>query len=188
MYTMKPFKYVLAVLLLGAILAPATGLSQPYGMQMGGWNEGMMMQRGMMGGGMGMMGDYATTPGMMGGMGMMGSGGMMGHPAMLGLSADQQNKLRRIQRETRRQHWANMGKLMDAQEDLQELLAADKPDAAAIGRAYARVVELERPIAEAHRRAMNEMRALLTDEQKERVGSGPRGYGTMDGMGRGMMR
>ena len=106
---------------------------------------------------------------MMGGMGMMGSGGMMGHPAMLGLSADQQTKLRRIQRETRRQHWANMGKLMDAQEDLQELLAADKPDAAAIGRAYARVVELERPIAEAHRRAMNEMRALLTDEQKERV-------------------
>jgi Spy/CpxP family protein refolding chaperone len=157
---------------------------------MQGGGMGMMGPGGMMGhGGMGMMGG-----GMMGhgGMGMMGGGmmggGMMGPGGMgmmgMDLNPEQQTEMRRIQRELRRQNWERMGQLMEAKEDLHELMASESPDPAAVGQAHARIAELKRPLIEARVRAMNEMRGLLTDEQRERMRSGPRGMG--GGMGPGM--
>jgi Spy/CpxP family protein refolding chaperone len=157
---------------------------------MHGGGMGMMGPGGMMGhGGMGMMGG-----GMMGGggMGMMGPGAMMGPGGMgmmgMDLNPEQQTEMRRIKRELRRQNWERMGQLMEAKEDLHELMASESPDPAAVGQAHARIAELKRPMIEARVQAMNEMRGLLTDEQRERLRSGPRGMGMMDGMGRGMRR
>jgi Spy/CpxP family protein refolding chaperone len=144
---------------------------------MGGQGQGCPMMGGMdmmgsgsMMGGMGMMG---SSP-MMGGMGMMGSSPMIGG---MDLSSEQQTQVQRVHRDLRRQNWENMGRLMEAQEDLQELLAADSPDASAIGEAYARIAELKRPMIEARVKAMNEVRGLLTDEQREQMRSGPHGMG-----------
>lgn len=150
---------------------------------MGGQGQGCaMMQRGAMEG----MGGQGQGCPMMGGMDMMGSGSMMGGMGMMGsspmmggmgLSSEQQTQVQRVHRDLRRQNWENMGRLMEAQEDLQELLAADSPDASAIGEAYARIAELKRPMIEARIKAMNEVRGLLTDEQREQMRSGPHGMG-----------
>lgn len=210
MKTTRHIRHLVAAGLLTLALAPGLAPAQPYGHGMGGWHGGHMMQGGgmmggmgpgfmsgdcPMGGGMGMMGRGMMGPGMMGpGMGMMGPGmmgpGMMGPGMMHGLdlTAEQRTEMRRIRQEMRRQHWDTMGRLMEAHEELQELLAADEPDPAAVGEAHARIAELKRPMIEARIRAMNDMRALLTDEQRERLRSGPRGPGMMDGMGRGMRR
>jgi Spy/CpxP family protein refolding chaperone len=67
--------------------------------------------------------------------------------------------MRRIQRELRRQNWERMGQLMEAMEDLHELMASESPDPAAVGQAHARMAELKRPMIEARVKAMNEMRA-----------------------------
>jgi Spy/CpxP family protein refolding chaperone len=202
MSTHSQIRRFLATCTLALALAPAAAWSQPYGMHMG-WDDGAMMQPGMMGG-MGMMGGCPMMPGTMGhgpgmmghGMGMMGHGmGMMGPGRMmygLDLTAEQRTEMRRIRQEMRRQHWETMGRLMEAHEELQELLAADAPDPAAVGQAHARIAELKRPMIEARIEAMNEMRALLTDEQREQMRKGPRGMGMMpgmqDGMGPGMRR
>ncbi|MFN2350273.1 MAG: hypothetical protein ABR558_12015, partial [Thioalkalivibrio sp.] len=64
------------------------------------------------------------------GPGMMGSGMNQGAMGMMGmdLNPEQQTEMRRIQRELRRQNWENMGQLMEAKEDLHELMASESPD------------------------------------------------------------
>jgi Spy/CpxP family protein refolding chaperone len=196
MKTTRQFRNMAASGLLALALAPATALTAQHGMPMGERDDMPMMQQ--QRGGMGMMGGCPGMPwimgpgtGMMGpGMGMMGPGmGMMG-PGMgmmgIDLNPEQQTEMRRIQRELRRQNWERMGQLMEAMEDLHELMASESPDPAAVGQAHARMAELKRPMIEARVKAMNEMRALLTDEQRERMRSGPRGMGMMPGMQDGM--
>lgn len=181
MKTTRHIRHLLATGLLTLALTPALATAQPYGMHMDEWGAGGMMQRGTM------MGGCPGMPGMMGpGMGMMGPGMGYGMGYGMNLTPEQQTEMRRIQRETRRQHWENMGRLMEAHEELQELLAAEQPDPAAVGRAHARIAELKRPMIEARVRAMNEMRSLLTDEQRERMRSGRWGPGMMDDTGGGM--
>jgi len=145
--------------MMSGMMGSAKGMGPGMGM---GSNMGMMGQ-----GGMGMMG----SGGMMGGMGMGSEMGMMG----MDLNPEQQTKMRRIQRELRRQNWENMGQLMEAKEDLHELMASESPDPAAVGQAHARIAELKRPMIEARIKAMNEVRGLLTDEQREQMRSGPHG-------------
>jgi Spy/CpxP family protein refolding chaperone len=196
MKTTRQFRNMAASGLLALALAPATALTAQHGMPMGERDDMPMMQQ--QRGGMGMMGGCPGMPwimgpgtGMMGpGMGMMGPGmGMMG-PGMgmmgIDLNPEQQTEMRRIQRELRRQNWERMGQLMEAMEDMHELMASESPDPAAVGQAHARMAELKRPMIEARVKAMNEMRALLTDEQREQMRSGPRGTGMMPGMQDGM--
>lgn len=151
---------------------------------------GMMMGQGGMGG-MGMMG-----PGMMGGMGMMGGPGMMGSGmgplGMLDLSADQRSKIAQIQSDLRKRQWGTTGQVMDEQEKLQELLAAETPDPKKVGAAYAKIADLQRQMMEAGIEAHNRVQAVLTKEQREQLRQlgrgrgGPAGPGMGPGMGGGM--
>ncbi|QKT04156.1 Spy/CpxP family protein refolding chaperone [Ectothiorhodospiraceae bacterium 2226] len=160
--------------------------SAPGGMGMMGPGMGMMGHgMGMMGPGMGMMGH---------GMGMMGQDGMgmrggRNLAAMLELTPEQQKQLREIRRDLHRQQWDPLGKLIEAREDLRELHQAERPDPAAIGEAHERAAQLERPVIEARVQARNEMHAVLTDEQREKLREMRRGMGGMEGVmgARGMM-
>ncbi|MDD3516916.1 MAG: Spy/CpxP family protein refolding chaperone [Chromatiales bacterium] len=114
---------------------------------------------------------------------------MRGMPDELALSDEQRETMRGIQRDLRRQTWDAQGKLIDEQERLHDLWRANPRDPQAIGEAYARMQQIQRPIIEARVKAMNAVEAALTDAQREtlrdlhrRQGSGMSGMG-MHGMG-----
>lgn len=195
MKTLVTMKYLLLIPLLGLTLSHSVWAYQ-HGMAMGDRDHAPMMQRGMgmmggcpmmsrnmhemdpdgdMTGPMSIMGMGGMRGGMMAEMGMMGPGPMMGMGMQL--SREQQAQMRRIQRDLRRQHWDTLGKLMEAREEMRERLAAENPDPKAVGETHARIAELKRPLIEARIKAMNDMRALLTEEQRERLRSGPQGMG-----------
>lgn len=158
------------------------GYGGGYGMgpgMMGGYGGGYGMGPGMMGGyggGYGMMGGYGggygMGPGMMGGFGGgWGIHGMMG--AYLGsdlnLTDAQQVKIGKIMDETRKQHWALMGAMMDQQVRLRDLSAASKPDDAAIGAAYRSLSQMQQQMFETMVAAQKRMDAVLTKEQREQL-------------------
>ena len=149
-----------------------------YGMMGGGMGYGMGM--GMMGGmgsGMGMM--DGMGPGMGGGMGGFGPGMMgMGPMAMLDLSDAQTAQLQKIQAESMKMHRPLMRRIWDEKKQLWELTKAEKPDPAAVGKAYGRLADLQRQALEAHIDAENKMAAVLTKEQQAQM---------RHGFGRGMM-
>lgn len=175
---------------------PGWGMG-PGGMMMGPGGGPMMGgpgMGGMMGPGMGM------GPGMMGGMGMgwgpgMGTG--MGPLAMLDLSDDQRQQIARIQEDVRKRHWNTLGKIHEEQARLNELYAAEKPDAKQIGQAYGNIAKLQQEIVEGSVQAQNQMLDVLTKEQRDQLAQwrrgmargymGGRGYGPGRGMGPGMM-
>jgi Spy/CpxP family protein refolding chaperone len=149
--------------------------------------------QGMMGGGPGMMGGHGAgmmpgAPGMMGshGPGMMpGAPGMMGGgPGMMGmqmfaaldLSDQQRAKIARIFEDARKKNWDAMGKVMDESATLRDLYNAPTHDSAAIGRQTVKIAELRRPIIEAMVIAHDQIEALLTTEQKDRLRSFHRGW------------
>jgi len=156
----------------------------PMGMMggYGGYGSGMMggMMGMMMGGGMGM------GPGMMGGYG----GGMMGMGPlyMLNLTDDQRAKINKITDDERTKHWATMGKIMEEQNKLRDLLQVDTPDAKKVGAAYGAIAQLQRQMVETHVQARNQAEQLLTKEQREQLRNWQRGMGGRGmGMGPGMM-
>ncbi|MFN4351385.1 MAG: Spy/CpxP family protein refolding chaperone [Hylemonella sp.] len=127
---------------------------------------------------------YGYGPGMMGG-GMMGSGGMMG--GMMGgmglgplqaldLNEQQQTRINQIRDETRRKNWDTMGKLMDEQARLRDLLAAEKRDPAAIGKQSMKMADLRRQMLEASIESHNRIEAVLSKEQKDQLRSYRRGW------------
>ena len=140
-----------------------------YGMMGGGMGMGMM---GGMGPGMGMMDDMG--PGMGGGMGSgMGMGMMgMGPMAMLDLSDAQTAQLQKIQAETMKAQRPLMRRIWDEKKQLWNLRKAEKPDPAAIGKAYGRLADLQRQALEAHIDAENKMAAVLTKEQQAQMRRG----------------
>jgi len=175
------------------------------GNMMGGYGPGMMggygsgsapaYGPGMMGGygpgyGPGMMGSYGRGGGWGSGwggmgsmMGMMGMMGITGHGAMgvwpyyaLDLSEQQRSKMSQIQDEMRKKNWEVVGKLVDEQARLRDLYAADKRDAAAIGKQTMKIAELRRQLVEASVDAHNRIEALLSKEQKERLRSFGHGW------------
>ncbi|HSD96625.1 MAG TPA: Spy/CpxP family protein refolding chaperone [Sulfuricaulis sp.] len=148
---------------------------------MGGYGPGYGM-----GPGMGMMG--GMSPGMMGGgyggMGMMGMGpGMMGMDplGMLDLSDEQRTKINKLFDDERKKHWGIMGKMMEEQNKMRDLYAADKPDPKKVGAVYGEIAKLQQQMIETHIQATNQMQDVLTKEQREqfrqwhRGGWGPRG-------------
>lgn len=140
---------------------------------MGGYGPGAGMGLGMMGGygpgaGMGMMGGYGPGAGM--GMGMMGGYGMgMGPMHMLDLSKEQRRKMNAISSELRKQHWQDMGKMMEQMDRLTELYDEDRPDPKAIGKAQADIDAIRRKMLESGVAARNRINDLLTDEQRQEL-------------------
>jgi len=164
------------------------GIMGGYGPGYGMMGPGMMWGGGGYGGygigpGMGMMGGM-MGPGMMGGYGM-GPGMMMGYgsPYGLDLSAEQRAKINKILDGERKQHWSVMGKMMDELAKLRDLYETDQPDPKKVGVVYGAISKLQQQMLETHVQANNEMRNVLTKEQREELrqcnrgggGWGPRG-------------
>jgi Spy/CpxP family protein refolding chaperone len=152
------------------------GYGMGPGMMGGGYGYGMGPGMGMMGGGYGGMGMMGMGPGMMGGYGGMG---------MMDLSDEQRTKMNKIMDDERKQHWAIMGKMMEGQNKLRDLYAADKPDPKKVGAVYGEIAKLQQQMIETHVQATNQMQDVLTKEQREQFrqwhrggwgpGWGPRG-------------
>lgn len=138
-----------------------------YGMMGGGMGYGM---------GMGMMGGMGPGMGMMdGGMGGFGPGMMgMGPMAMLDLSDAQTAQLQKIQAESMKAQRPLMLRVWDEKKQLWALMNAEKPDPAAVGKAYGRLADLQRQALEASVDAENKMAAVLTKEQQAQM---RRGFG-----------
>src|SRR3989344_2705918 len=142
---------------------------------------------GMMGPGMtrgsGMMGSW-----MMGGFCGHGHMGMMGFGAlgMLDLTDDQRTKFEKIHDEERKQHFAVMGKMLDVQSKMRDLYAADEPDPKKVGAVYAEMARLQQQMLETHVQSSNQMKALLTKEQREQIRKWHRGGWGSRGDKRGM--
>ncbi len=129
--------------------------------------------------GPGMMGGGMMGGGMMGG-GMMDGGGMggmgLGPLQALDLNEQQQTRINQIRDETRRKNWESMGKLMDEQARLRDLLAAEKRDPAAIGKQSMKMADLQRQLLEASIESHNRIEALLSKEQRDQLRSYRRGW------------
>ncbi len=121
---------------------------------------------------------YGYGPGMMGG-GMMGGMGL-GPLQALDLNEQQQTRINQIRDETRRKNWDTMGKLLDEQARLRDLLAAEKRDPAAIGKQSMKLADLRRQLLEASIESHNRIEALLSKEQRDQLRSYRRGW-MMDG-------
>jgi len=171
---------------------PGAGMMRGYGGGPGrgdcdgyGGGPGMM---GGYGGGPGMMGGYGGGAGMMygqgggpgargGGPGMMGGWG--GGPgwgrgpgsglAQLGLSADQEEKIAAIREDMRRKTWDTRGQMHSEQFKLRNLYMADTPDPNAIADQQKKIDDLRLTMIKARVEAGNQMRAVLTKEQRERL-------------------
>jgi Spy/CpxP family protein refolding chaperone len=129
--------------------------------------------------GPGMMGGYGMGPGMMGGY---GPGYGMG-PTMMGefwsqklnLTDEQQDEIDKIMNETRRTHWAIMGKFMDDRAKLRDLYQAPQRDEAAIERTYQEMAGLRQRMVDTASDAHHRMDAVLTPEQHRQVDAIRRG-------------
>ena len=137
------------------------GMMRGYGYGMGGYGYGPGYSAGMMG---------AYGPGMMGGYGYGGWGHGYGNVlSRLDLSADQQEKIARIQEDMRAKNWNTMGQLHTEQFKLRELYSADKPDANAIAEQQKKVDDLRRTMIKSHVDARNQIAGVLTKEQREQL-------------------
>lgn len=146
--------------MMGGYGGPGQG---PYG-------PGMMRGQGQAYGyGSGMMGGGMMSGGMMGGMGL-------GPLQALDLNEQQQTRINQIRDETRRKNWESMGKLMDEQARLRDLLAAEKRDPAAIGKQSMKLADLRRQLLEASIESHNRIEALLSKEQRDQLRSYRRGW------------
>ena len=167
------------IAVLGLAFAAAAAVSVSAPAQMPGY--GSPGGPGMMGGGLGpgmMGGGYGPGRGMMGGgYGMMGMGG--GWEDALGLSDDQKTKINRIEDDTRHEHWALMGTMLDQQAKLRDLYEAPKRDSAAIDEAYKSIGELRQKMYDSSISARKRIEAVLTSKQLEKL----RAYREQDGAG-----
>jgi Spy/CpxP family protein refolding chaperone len=155
--------------------APKADMASPpassYGCEMGNGMMGGNVEghrarwQGMRGGGPGMM-MGGPSPGMMGGGPMMMGMGMY---AALDLTDEQRAKIARIFEDVRKKNWDTMGKVMDESATLRDLYNAPTHDPAAIGRQTVKIAELKRPIIESMVTAHDQIEALLTIEQKDRL-------------------
>jgi Spy/CpxP family protein refolding chaperone len=127
--------------------------------------------------------------------------GMMGYGPLgnLDLSDEQRTKINKIFDTERKQHWTIMGQMMEEQNKLRDLYAAEEPDPKKVGAEYGAIAKLRQQMIETHVQADNEMKEALTKEQREQLrqwnrggwgpGRGPRGPAAGKGgaVGPGMM-
>ena len=119
-------------------------------------------------GGQGHMGPMGGMMGPMGGMMGPMMGGMMGNLAGLDLNDKQQDQIRDIYRNMRRQHWDLMEKMMDTSDKLYKLYDVDKPDPDKIGKVYDEIYKIKRQMIQEHIVIRNKVYDLLTKEQREK--------------------
>lgn len=158
---MKSIKMTAGALALALSAAIPLALAQGGAPSMGG---GYGDCPGMMGGGSGM------GPGMMkegAGSGMMG----MGPYNSLNLSEEQRSQVSKIQDQVRKQHWDLMGKMREESIKLRNMMTAEKPDPAAVGKQQMRVADFRRQMLESGIDAHNRINALLTPEQRTQLRS-----------------
>jgi Spy/CpxP family protein refolding chaperone len=175
-------KVLLAVLIAAVVaMVPALIRAQDQDMDYDDMMGGMgMTGMGNMCGGMGM-----TDGGMRYGGMMHGGMGMMGPVWRLDLTNEQRTKIRKIQDDLRKEHWAVMGKIMDEQAKLRDLYEEDTLDPKQIGAAYDVIFGLRKQMIMTGIDAMNRIRGVLTKEQQEQLKK--LRYGGTGMMGRGMM-
>ena len=163
---------------------PGPGMMRGYGGGPGalggcdderGYGRGPAMMREGRGGGPGAWGE---GPGMMrewrGGPGMM-RGGPGGPFLQLDLTPDQHEKIAGIREDMRRKTWDTVGQLHSEQFKLRHLYAADKPDPNAIADQQKKIDDLRRTMVKARVETANQIQAVLTKEQRERLREfGPR--------------
>ncbi|WP_237179769.1 Spy/CpxP family protein refolding chaperone [Paraburkholderia sacchari] len=135
--------------------------------------------------GPGMMGDFDGNymgPGMMGfgtpGRGMMG-GGMMGgygcgpgNGSVMGgldLTRDQRSRINAIVDQTRKAHWALMGKMLDQQASLRDLYNAPTRDQNAIDKGYKSLRDLRQQMYTTSVDARKRIEAVLTPGQRDKL-------------------
>lgn len=132
-----------------------TMMGESGGMQgmMGGGPGGMGMHGGMMsGGGMG--------KGMYGGMGMMGG---------IDLDEGQHAQLRERRSAHRHEQFSRMAKMMDLREEMHALMHSERPDPDAVRELHGRMADLHGEMMAERIRMRNDVRGMLTDEQRERL-------------------
>ena len=112
----------------------------------------------------GMMGPMGGMMGPMGGM----MGPMIGNLAGLDLTDKQQDQIRDIHRNMRKQHWDLMEKMMETSDQLYKLYDADKPDPEKIGKVYDDIYKIKRQMIQEHIVIRNKVYDLLTKEQREK--------------------
>jgi Spy/CpxP family protein refolding chaperone len=100
----------------------------------------------------------------------------MGMYAALDLTDQQRAKITRIFEDMRKKNWDTLGKVMDESATLRDLYEAPTHDPAAIGRQTVKIAELKRPIIESMVTAHDQIEALLTADQKERLRNFGRGW------------
>ncbi len=170
MYNTQPLYRLAACTLALALAGAAPALlaaeqkTTPQGGSGYGAGPGMMGGYGM---GHGMMGGYGMGHGMMGPMGR----GMMGcyWTKDIGLTEEQEDRINKIQDETRRAHWTVMGAMMDQRAKLRDLYSAPKQDTAAIDEANKTAGNLHQQMYEISVEAQKRMQAVLTKEQQEKL-------------------
>ena len=113
------------------------------------------------GGGPGVMHGYGGGPGW-----GRGQGGPL---SQLDLSADQEQKIAGIHEDLRRKTWDTMGQMQGERFKLRGLYMADKPDPNAIADQQKKIDDLRLTMIKARVEAVNQMRAVLTKEQRERL-------------------
>lgn len=115
-------------------------------------------------GGQGHMGPMGGMMGPMGGM----MGPMMHNLAGLGLSDKQEDQIRDIYRNMRKQHWDLMEKMMDTSDKLYKLYDVDKPDPDKIGKVYDDIYKIKRQMIQEHIVIRNKVYDILSKEQREK--------------------
>jgi Spy/CpxP family protein refolding chaperone len=148
---------------------PAAGPGAGYGPGMrGGHGAGMMGGPGMVGGGYGagMMGGHGHGHGP----GMMGGPGMMWGLQRLDLTAEQRDKIAKIQDELQRQHWSQMQATHVPGGPQRGLL-----DEQAERQSYEAMAAAHKQMFESSLEARRRMLEVLTPQQREQLGRGGSG-------------
>ncbi|MDR9435804.1 MAG: Spy/CpxP family protein refolding chaperone, partial [Thiohalophilus sp.] len=95
--------------------------------------------------------------------------------------------MRDMQRKMQKKNWERMGEMMDLRHQLQDIMAADKPDPTAAGRIYDKMANLRKQMFQDRLEARNRMMDKLTAEQREQLREMHRKYGRGTMGGQGMM-
>lgn len=165
---------LLPFLILSLVLsaAPALSLAQPGSMTRpmdDEMMERMMEERGYgRGYGYGQHGRMGPMGSMTGPMMMGPMGHMMGMLSGLDLNDKQREQIRALQRDMRKQHFAQMEKMMEASDKLEDLYSEEKPDAEKIGKVYDELYKSKRQMIQQHIEMRNKIYDILSKEQREK--------------------
>jgi Spy/CpxP family protein refolding chaperone len=113
----------------------------------------------------------------------------MGPLHLLDLSDEQRGKITKIQDDHRKKDWDVMGKIMDEQAKLRDLLNTDKPDPKKAGAVYGAIAKLRQQMVETQIDIQNRIYDVLSPEQRDQLRQwrrNPPGPGRGMGPGMGM--